>query len=126
MIVADTDVLMDALRHHGPSVERVSGAIRRQTLATTTVTAFELLSGGKDENRLRRIRDLVEPLRWFAFDRNATEMAARTRRLLEAEGRTIGMPDLMIVGICLAQGLPLLTRNRRHFDRVPDLIVTSP
>jgi predicted nucleic acid-binding protein len=31
------------------------------------------------------------------------------------------MADSLIAGIALANDLPLLTRNRSHFERVPDL-----
>ena len=34
--------------------------------------------------------------------------------------------DTLIAGICLAQQLPLLTRNVRHYQRVPGLQVVSP
>ena len=36
-------------------------------------------------------------------------------------GQTIGMADSLIAGIALAQGRILLTRNRRHFERVSGL-----
>jgi predicted nucleic acid-binding protein len=34
-------------------------------------------------------------------------------------GVGIGMGDILIAGIVLAQGGTLLTRNRRHFERIP-------
>ena len=60
------------------------------------------------------------------FDARASGNAAACRRDLEAAGRTIGMGDDLIVGICLARAASLLTRNRRHFDRIPDLAVVEP
>jgi len=61
------------------------------------------------------------------LDRDAAEQAASVRRSLERGGQPIGMGDSLIAGIALAHGLPLFTRNRKHFDRVPDLkLVESP
>lgn len=37
------------------------------------------------------------------------------------EWRAIGQNDLWIASTALAHGAPLLTRNRRHFDRMPGL-----
>ncbi len=31
--------------------------------------------------------------------------------------------DLLIAAIALVHGVPLLTRNQRHFGRVPDLML---
>lgn len=36
-----------------------------------------------------------------------------------------GMGDSLIAGIVLAHGGTLLTRNRRHFDRIPELSLGS-
>jgi hypothetical protein len=41
--------------------------------------------------------------------------------LLERSGAAIGMADSLIAGIVLSAGGDLLTRNRRHFERVPGL-----
>ena len=51
----------------------------------------------------------------------AAECAATVRQQLEREGRAIGMGDSLIAGIALATGLPLFTRNRKHFERVSGL-----
>jgi len=40
---------------------------------------------------------------------------------LTTRGFDIGMGDSLIAGIVLAHGSVLLTGNRRHFERVPDL-----
>ena len=45
------------------------------------------------------------------------------RRLLE---RAKALGDYLIVGICLGRAATLLTRNRRHFDRVEGLLVVDP
>jgi predicted nucleic acid-binding protein len=51
----------------------------------------------------------------------AAEIAAATRRHLERRGQGIGVADYLIAGVCIAHGLPLLTRNVAHFRRVPGL-----
>ena len=40
---------------------------------------------------------------------------------LQRAGSTSGMADCLQAGICLRHGLPLATRNRRHFERVDEL-----
>ncbi len=38
----------------------------------------------------------------------------------------IDIPDALIAATALEHGMPVMTRNRRHFERVADLIVRSP
>ncbi|MBI5047876.1 MAG: type II toxin-antitoxin system VapC family toxin [Deltaproteobacteria bacterium] len=37
----------------------------------------------------------------------------------------IGVKDSFIAGICEAHNLPLLTRNIKHFNRIPNLKLIS-
>ena len=52
------------------------------------------------------------------FDDAAARRAGRINADLERSGRTIGMPDVMIAGIALNNGLPLVTGNTAHFECV--------
>jgi predicted nucleic acid-binding protein len=121
VIVADTDVLIDALRGREPARGRIAAAIAGGELATTAVTLFELLSSAEEVGERDSMGRLLAALAILPFDAAAGEAAATARRTLSAAGQGIGMADYQIAGICLARAAPLLTRNRKHFDRVPDL-----
>ena len=123
MIVADTDVLIDALRGRGPSADRIALELGTGSLATTAINAFELRSGARSEEAREAIEALIAAMIILPFDQRSAERAAAVRRELEATGAGIGMADYMIAGICLVQSAILLTRNRRHFDRVPGLVL---
>jgi predicted nucleic acid-binding protein len=60
-------------------------------------------------------------LQVLPFDARAAELAGAAYRELAGEGAVIGKADLYVAGICLAVGAPLLTRNRREFQRVRGL-----
>lgn len=95
--------------------------LAQDQLKTTAVTAVELLSGARQGDRGERVRRLVATLPVLALDGDAAAQAAWVRQQLEAAGTKIGMADSLIAGIALANGLPLWTRNRKHFDRVAGL-----
>ncbi len=126
MMVVDTDVLIDGLNGKNPSSARISREIESGTLATTTVTLFELLSGAKTRRARDAIKMLLSAITILPLDEESGATAAAIRRDLEARGTTIGMADYLIAGICRARSLPLLTRNRSHFERVPGLRVEAP
>lgn len=121
MIVADTDVLIDALRGEREAVERVTRGLNLGSLYTTAVTAFELASGAKGYQQSLRIGHLLDALPVLAFDEPSSTRAVELRRRLEGQGRGIGMADYLIAGVCLCRDAALWTRNRKHFSRVSGL-----
>ena len=120
MTVADTDVLIDYLTGKGEAnaVERL---LRSGALRTTVITRFELLSGAKSEKQLTRLRQLLAAVPSLELDDAAADAASAVRRSLEEAGNPIGMADSLIAGIVTSNGGTLLTRNRRHFERIAGL-----
>ncbi|MGH9333360.1 MAG: type II toxin-antitoxin system VapC family toxin [Vicinamibacteria bacterium] len=125
MIVVDTDVLIDALKGRRDTKERIAEALRARAIGTTTINVFELLSGAKSGSSLKSVRSLLDALRVYPVDHEAGAIAADVRRHLEKRGEGIGMADYLVAGVCLSRGLPLLTRNLAHFQRVPELALAS-
>lgn len=113
MTLLDTDVLIDHLRGH-----------RRLDLfdpgwKISVVTRCELFAGrNTDEPSLQRTLDQIDEL---SVDRVIAESAGRIRRTTQ-----IDIPDALIAATALEHGMPVMTRNRRHFERVAGLTVRSP
>lgn len=127
MTVADTDVLIDFLRGAEPGAGAITLFLQRgSSLATAAVSRFELLAGARPGRQHDAVNALLAALTTLPLDAEAANRAAEVRRALEAKGNSIGMADSLIAGIVLTRGGRLLTRNHRHFDRVPDLLVTAP
>lgn len=125
MILADTDVLIDYLAGVQPVMAQIGEYATAGRLETTAITCFELLSGAGEGKRGEAIRQLISVLEVLPLDREAAEQAAGVRRELDRNGQSIGMGDSLIAGIALAHSLPLFTRNRKHFDRVPGLTLVE-
>ncbi len=123
MIVADSDVLIDALRGREPARRRIALELGSRALATTSISVFELRSGAKTTQELAKVEMLLAPIMVLPLDDAAARAAADVRKKLEAAGQTIGTADYLIAGICLSRSAILLTRNRSHFERVPGLIL---
>jgi tRNA(fMet)-specific endonuclease VapC len=120
MTIADTDVLIDYLAGKGEA-DAVEQLLLRGAIRTTVITRFELLSGAKNAKQLTRLVQLLEVVPSLALDDQAADAAAGIRRSLERSGSPIGMADSLIAGIVASNGGALLTRNRRHFERVPGI-----
>jgi predicted nucleic acid-binding protein len=121
MIIADTDVLIDYLAGRRPAAEAVSRALLQDQLQTTTLNGFELLAGVRGNKQRESVLALLRSIPVLPLDFDAARRAAEVHQQLERSGIKIGMGDSLIAGIVLARGGTLLTRNVRHFERVPGL-----
>jgi predicted nucleic acid-binding protein len=112
-VLLDTDVLIDHLRGHRKLDLTDAG------LQISIVTRCELFAGRHvDETRLRRT---LEQLPELPLDRALVERAGRVRR-----ETGLHVPDALIAATALVHQLPLMTRNRRHFERVSGLVIHDP
>jgi predicted nucleic acid-binding protein len=125
-ICLDTDILIDHLRNQprtAACIEELEteGAI----LCTTTINAFELFYGAhktaKKESNVRATKALLERLVLFDFNAHASELAGEILAALELGGESIGFRDLFIGATALVNNAQLLTRNIKHFQKVPGL-----
>lgn len=107
----DTDVLVDHLR----GSRRLRSDMR---LAISVISRCGLFAGYDDPVQLRRF---LSPMIEFGVDEAIAELAGTMRRKTQ-----IATPDALIAATALIHGLPLMTRNRRHFERVAELRVVAP
>ncbi len=123
MVVADTDVLVDALdQGREPAASRVAALIRRGELATTAVSLYELTAGPRTTRaQLEVLHAELGSVPVLPVTRGSADLSAAVSRYLGQRGQRIAVPDTLIAGVCIAHGMPLLTRNVQHFGRVPEL-----
>lgn len=120
LVVVDTDLIIDFLRGRGTGVALVREWLRARRLRLTAVTAYELRSGLDFDQRREGILSLLDG-RTLPLDVASALAAGQIRSRLRTAGLEIGTPDHLQAGICIRHGLPLATRNRRHFERVQGL-----
>jgi tRNA(fMet)-specific endonuclease VapC len=125
VIIADTDVLIDFLRGRGGAAKRVALELETRSFGTTAITAFELRSGAHTPNQRKGIDTLLDAMTLLSFGPEEARIAADLRQQLESQGQAIGMADYMIAAVCIANDGILLTRNRKHFERVEGLKLSA-
>jgi len=112
-LLVDTDVLIDHLRGHHQF------RARRNRVFYSIVTRCELFAGRTgDEDLFRR---LLSAFSEIGIDRPIAEAAGRIRRSTQ-----IPLPDAIIAASAIEFGVPVMTRNRRHYERVPGLRIRTP
>ena len=121
IIIADTDVVIDFFSGVEPVSTTISELIRRDNLALTSVTLFELYAGIIGKKQLKQIEDLISVILVFPLDKKETETAATIYNELKQTGNLIGNQDILIAAICITHDLPLITRNTAHFSGISHL-----
>lgn len=91
-------------------------------LHITPTVAGELACGGSLAGRAR-FEEFVSLFHMLALDRGVAWEYGKTFRYLQANGLLVGANDLWIAAAGLAYQMPVVTRNERHYARVPGLEV---
>jgi tRNA(fMet)-specific endonuclease VapC len=123
-LVVDSDVVIDLLRQ--PAVT-LRAALARLDCAVTAISLHELLATpALSARQATSMNHLLQVMPVLPFDALAAERSAEVWRSLASRGSLIGLADILSAGICLANDLPLLTRNVEHFNRIEGLKLVTP
>ena len=127
--LVDSSVLI-AVERGSFDPERMPAELADTDIAISAVTASELLHGvhRASKNRIRSQREafverLLEVWPVLPFDLTSARIHSKLWAELAAKGISIGAYDLMIGATAIANGLQLLTRDRRSFSKIPGLKV---
>ncbi|MDQ4021158.1 MAG: PIN domain-containing protein [Actinomycetota bacterium] len=126
----DTDILSATIKPAPPlHLIRRLATVPPQEQFTTSITAGELIYGAgrvEREGLSARVEQVIRRAQAvLPFDTLAARTFGALKATLERRGTPLAEPDLRIASIALARGLILVTRNVRHFQRVPALTVEN-
>ena len=124
-VLLDTDVLSLFLRRDEAVVRRADEVfIRQGALGISVITVFEVLRGlnkaGLAE-RAEQFEEFVSSANVYDLDEEAARLAGEIAADLDRAGQTLPAPDVLIAAIARRNELTLVSRNRAHFERIPDL-----
>lgn len=83
------------------------------------------ITKGLSEEREEAIFDMLDSLVIIPLDGRAALMASKLGRELTGKGRMIYPMDLMIGATAIVNNIPLVTNNKKHFERIKGLKIVS-
>jgi predicted nucleic acid-binding protein len=125
LIVVDTDVVIDFFNGVSPGAGVMLRLISRQEVALTSISVFELYAGIEGKKRLAQIETLIQTVTILPLDVIEAVIASKIYTQLRLDGQLIGTHDILIAAVCVANTLPLYTKNVPHFSRVEEIQVLS-
>lgn len=123
MRILDTDVCVEILRGNREVISRRS--VVADSIAITWVSAAELYYGAAkskapEKNRVL-VSDFLTTVEALELDLGAVQRFGGLKADLERRGSRLADADLSIASVALSRGAILVTGNRAHYARIPDL-----
>jgi predicted nucleic acid-binding protein len=125
-LILETTFLIDLEREltrnrPGPAHRFLESHASHRLYITHTI-AGELAAGTSLDDR-ERWEEFIAPFQLLTCTRDVCWEYGRSYRYLQDNGLLIGNNDLWIAATALAYRLPVVTRNAKHYRRVPALMV---
>lgn len=126
MFCLDTSIVIDIFRGDS-ALKKKMLKFQGQKFAITSVTLCELFKGAwksrDTEKAVQLITDFYRSVELLDFDVASAGLFGQNRNILEKKGAKIPEADLMIASLAMANNKILVTRDSRHFKKVPELNV---
>jgi len=121
----DTNICIYALHRRIPHVLGTLLSKKRDELVISSLVVAELATGVMGSQRVQAnqsvLREFLAQMTVESWPEAAAWHYAREQQRLKAQGRLIGMVDLMLGCQALAENGILVTHNVREFERIEGL-----
>jgi tRNA(fMet)-specific endonuclease VapC len=119
--LVDTEIFIDIRNNVQTGIDAINA--HAAGLSVNVITVAELLDGAygsPDPERQRAlVRTSLRGYRRLGLTMRVIDTFARQRQALRQQWLLIPAFDLLIASTALAHNLTLMTRNMRHFTRIP-------
>jgi len=103
----------------------MSKLISSQEVALTSISVFELYAGIEGKRRLSQIETLIQGVTILPLDVIEAVIAGRIYTQLKSKGQLVGTHDILIAATCVANRIPLYTKNVAHFSKIEDILILT-
>lgn len=129
MVCLDTDFLIAYIKKDYKAIEKLESLLAdgRTIAYTTTINAAELYKGvyrsKNASEEASKVRNTLQLLELLTLDHESARMLGELDSKIKSD--TIGDLDLLIASIAITNDEILITKNLKHFERIPRLQVES-
>jgi predicted nucleic acid-binding protein len=117
-LLIDTSIIIEHLRKTDKRRSVLYGISHDIELFVSSVTLFELQAGATDTAKQQDIKSVLYGMGILPIDETVAVEAGKLYRVLKAANNQLEIRDLFIAATALANKIPILTLNRKHFELV--------
>lgn len=122
-VLIDTTLVIEYLRSADKPTTRFISLFKVHDLVISVISVFELLNGATNEEKIRDIRKICKSLTIIDFNFGCAEKASEIYRELKTQNKLIEFRDILIGATAITNNFPLATANKKHFERLKDVIL---
>lgn len=127
-VLLDTDVFSYLMRPKDTRGDAYRPHVKGKTVAVSFVTVGELYYGAEKRKwsgrTLSHLQEKLKAVVVVPYDEELCRTYARVRASLPP-GVVVAANDLWIASSAIRHSIPLITNNRKHFERIPGLTLIS-
>ena len=120
----DTNIIIDIFRGDKELLSKLKEDKKNQ-FCITSLSLAELFRGAylssKTEESIKLIEEFIKNIEILQLTNMACKVYGEKYFELKTHGKLTQDYDLLISSIVLAHNLPLITRNKKHFENISDL-----
>lgn len=120
-MVVDTGIFIDHLRSKAKTNTVLYQIFERDDLYVSSVTLYELMAGATTQQKKEDIFLITSNFEVLDFSEAIAYKAAEIYQQLKKENLLIEFRDIFIAATCLNYDFPVLTLNKKHFQRIKEL-----
>ena len=125
IILTDTSILIDYFRKTDKyNSVLVSLFDNGYDFTISAITHYEIYSG-TTANQFAFWKNLLQRTKVLAIDEIVAQAAVDINNELKKKRKQIAIADLFIAATAIAYSLPFATLNKKHFDRIDELIIVE-
>ncbi len=122
LIQLDAGVIFDFFAG-GDTAHRTELILHEAKAVLLAITVFELFAGVRDDKHIEQRQAFVQLCEIIDLNTGIMRKAAVLYNALKQREELIPNEDIFIASCSICKNYPLFTLNRKHFERIPDLIL---
>jgi predicted nucleic acid-binding protein len=111
MVVFDSSIIIDALRKKKTVVDLIESYSKKERVAITVISKFEILRGTTEKN-VSLVTELLSHFVVYDFEDDAINEVVKAYKKLKEKGRMANELDILIAGIAASNNETLITKDK--------------
>ena len=125
VILLDTSILIDYYRKSDKANSTWIALVRQgYKFAISSVTKYEIYTGAT-QSQLAFWNDVLLAMTIIPFDERCVDTAVVLNASLKRKRKQIDIADLFIAATAVSQAMSFATLNKKHFDRIDELMLVE-
>ena len=120
-MVIDTNIFIEFLRSKNKKGTTLFKIPDAQTKNISSITLFELYSGATSKVKWNEVIKITREVNILPVTEEIAIESAKIYQELKAKNKIIEYRDIMIAATTIVHQQSLLTLNRKHFSRIPNI-----